>query len=316
MPILDFKEIPRANVTNGEQDTFELFARDFLEMLGFEVETGPDRGQDGGRDLIVIEKRTGILATTQVRWLVSCKHKAHSGQSVNDADEADISDRVRAHNANGFLGFYSTIISSPLGRKISALKSNFEIMIFDQERIEAQLLVNNEAADSIARRYFPLSYNSWKLEQNEPSNLFDQYEPLRCERCGKDLLTKEAMQLSLICFVEDVDFAEKHDYEICKYENIYFACKGSCDEILETYYIQKGFITKWEDISDIMIPNHYLYWIMAVMNRIRDGEDIYSDIPYEKLKQFILLVSQFVVKNRTSEQTERLRQLAEIPEYL
>jgi hypothetical protein len=57
----------RAVLFPGEQDTFELFARDFLEMLGFEVVSGPDRGQDGGRDLIALEKRPGILATTEVR---------------------------------------------------------------------------------------------------------------------------------------------------------------------------------------------------------------------------------------------------------
>ena len=35
MPQLDFKEIPLANLADGEQDTFELFAREFLELFGF-----------------------------------------------------------------------------------------------------------------------------------------------------------------------------------------------------------------------------------------------------------------------------------------
>jgi Restriction endonuclease len=274
LPILDFKEIPRANVANGSQDTFELFARDFLEMLGFEVDSGPDRGQDGGRDLVVIEKRPGILAISEVRWLVSCKHKAHSGQSVNDADEQDISDRLRVHNATGFMGFYSTVISSPLGRKLNALTSNFEVMIWDQERIETQLLLDNLTAHTIARRYFPLTYNSWESEHSNPSNLFKEYEPLQCERCGKDLLSKETMQLSLIVFVENIEFTEEHNFEKCKYEDIYFACKGTCDNLLEAINVKKGFITKWEDITDIMIPNHYLAWNIAVLNRIRSGEDI------------------------------------------
>lgn len=122
MPLLDFNEIPKANNTNGEQDTFELFARDFCDMLGFKIESGPDRGQDGGRDIIIIEKREGILNTSEIRWLVSCKHKSHSGKAVLDSDEQDISDRLRAHDCKGFMGFYSTIISSPLGRKLESLK--------------------------------------------------------------------------------------------------------------------------------------------------------------------------------------------------
>lgn len=75
MAIIDFKEIPQANIANGEQDCFELFAREFFDALGFSVIEDPDRGQDGGRDLIISEKRTGIIGDSEVRWLVSCKHK-------------------------------------------------------------------------------------------------------------------------------------------------------------------------------------------------------------------------------------------------
>ncbi len=33
MPVLDFTEIPEAHLATGRQDTFELFARDFLILL-------------------------------------------------------------------------------------------------------------------------------------------------------------------------------------------------------------------------------------------------------------------------------------------
>jgi hypothetical protein len=54
--IVDFKEIPPANSSDGYQDQFELFARDFLENLGFLIIEQPDRGQDGGKDLLISEK--------------------------------------------------------------------------------------------------------------------------------------------------------------------------------------------------------------------------------------------------------------------
>ena len=60
MPILNFKEIPEAHGGNGTQDTFEMFARDFFEYLGYTVLQGPDRGADGGRDILLEEKRTGV----------------------------------------------------------------------------------------------------------------------------------------------------------------------------------------------------------------------------------------------------------------
>jgi hypothetical protein len=118
---LDFKEVPEAHVLDGKQDTFELLARDFFASLGFEIDDGPDRGQDGGRDLLITERREGLLGTTNKRWLVSCKHKAHSANSVTATDETDIADRVKAHRADGFIGFYSAVISTPLSRKLDKL---------------------------------------------------------------------------------------------------------------------------------------------------------------------------------------------------
>lgn len=65
MPALDFTEVPEAHKSNGLQDTFEFLGRDFFKMAGFLIEVGPDRGQDGGRDLIVVECREGLLGATK-----------------------------------------------------------------------------------------------------------------------------------------------------------------------------------------------------------------------------------------------------------
>lgn len=44
MALLDFKEIPVANKATGEQDAFELFAREFLDSLGFRIIQGRPGG--------------------------------------------------------------------------------------------------------------------------------------------------------------------------------------------------------------------------------------------------------------------------------
>src|SRR3972149_1526333 len=106
MPIIDFCEIPLGNKSTGMQDTFELFARDFLEYMGYIIVQGPDRGADGGKDIIVKEIRKGIGGESEIKWLVSCKHKAHSGRSVGTADEIDIPGRVASNGCQGFIGFY------------------------------------------------------------------------------------------------------------------------------------------------------------------------------------------------------------------
>src|ERR1051326_6544301 len=109
MPVIDFTEIPAANTGKGDQDTFELFARDFFSALGFEIEEGPSRGADDGKDLIIREELSGAVSKRTMRWVVSCKHFAHSKRSVGDKDEIDIVGRVRKFQADGFMAFYSTM---------------------------------------------------------------------------------------------------------------------------------------------------------------------------------------------------------------
>jgi hypothetical protein len=160
MPQLDFKEISQGNVADGKQDSFELFAREFVEKLGYKVISGPDRGSDGGRDIIVQEERIGPGGSSYVKWLVSCKHHAHSGKSVGTNQEINIVDRLKEHDCSGFIGFYSTIPSSALTTRLKGFRTNkppIEFQIFDNEKIEG-ILLQPESGFKLVRRFFPTSY--------------------------------------------------------------------------------------------------------------------------------------------------------------
>lgn len=161
MSIIDFTEIAKGNEATGNQDKFELFARDFLELVGYEIVSDPDRGADGGKDLIVSEKRRGIGGESQINWLVSCKHKAHSGRSVTPSIETNIRDRVESNNCTGFIGFYSTISSSGLSNNLTGLKNKIETQQYDSEKIEKKLL-STKLGVELAERFFPLSIEKWK----------------------------------------------------------------------------------------------------------------------------------------------------------
>ena len=170
MPSLDFKEIASAKADKenpGEQDTFELFAREVLELVGYHIVSSPDRGPDDGKDLIVEERRSGVGGETVIRWLVSCKHKAFSGGSVTPTDETNINDRLATNSCTGFLGFYSTLPSSGLGNIISAIS---ESQVYDRERIEGFLLASAEGLQ-IVRRFFPASYENWNSSPNRAADL-------------------------------------------------------------------------------------------------------------------------------------------------
>lgn len=94
-----------------------------------------------------------------------------------------------------------------------------------------------------------------------------------------------------------------------KYIDVYCACKGMCDRNLESYYSSKGYTSGWNDISDLIIPYQFLAFYMGVINRIRDGKDIYTDVAFEKLKDFMIQISQIAMKNQSKFDVDRIKAL-------
>jgi hypothetical protein len=256
MPVLDFCEIPEAHKATGLQDTFELFARDFLEHLGYVIEQGPDRGPDGGKDIIIVETRKGIGGETKVKWLVSCKHKSHSGSSVGVKDEIDIPGRVASNKCDGFIGFYSTLSSSGLSSHLGGLADRFPFQIYDHEKIEKDLL-SSSAGQKLAKRYFPNSLQKYKKNGPKPEKFFWKYPELTCDYCEKNLL--EPKKSGIVVFWETYHDKRKNE-EINEIIDIYCCCKGHCDDVLKSKFYDRGkdMIDGWEDIPDICIPTIYL----------------------------------------------------------
>lgn len=264
MPCIDFSEIPEAHIAIGEQDTFELFARDFFaEILKFKILSEPSRGADGGKDILVEERQMGTLSENKVVWLVSCKHKAHSGSSVRPDDETNISDRLNQFHADGFIGFYSTLASSGLNNRLDAYRDRYKIQIFDKEKIESLILKHKRY--ELFKRYFPRSYEQWMNAEGKrkPSQILSAYEPLKCAVCGTDILSPEKEDHGIIGFVTD----PKTDRCV----HCYAACRGDCDDIMERIYASKGYYTGWNDVNDLMIPTVFLQKNMAIINQLQSG---------------------------------------------
>jgi len=313
MPILDFKEIPAGNAADGTQDTFELLARDLLKNMGFKIVSEPNRGADGGKDILIIEDRAGIVGNTEIRWLVSCKHKAHSEKSVTPEDEQNIVDRLKQFKATGFMGFYSTLMSSGLSTRLDSLKREYCISIMDHESIESELLKKENI--EIAKRYFPESTKKWILERREPISIFSKYEPLECEICHKDTLMTDGKldPNGVVSFVNSMSYAKAQDYNKEKVLDIYVACKGRCDRTLENYWYKHDGTTGWADINDLSSPPEYLRWSMAILNELHVGNVIYEGESFGKLKIILLRIAQTIVRQPTEEEMERFKELLSIP---
>ncbi|MCP4614330.1 MAG: restriction endonuclease [Planctomycetes bacterium] len=313
MPILDFKEIPESNLPTGMQDTFELFARDYLEYLGYEIQSGPDRGQDGGRDIIAKEIRKGIGGESEIRWLVSCKHNAHSGRSVSAQDETNITDRVRSHGCGGFIGFYSTVPSSPLTRMIEGLKSELEVQILDNEKIEQSLLWSSEGI-MIGRRYFPDSIQKWSQDNPARAHIFLEHKSLYCDYCHKDLLEPERSGIILLWHryprANEFDFSER------RLIDVNWCCKGHCDHALESKYTDREMQDSWEDIPDLCMPTVYLRWVIGTLNELHYGDNYYTEEAYQKLRTFYISLFPYVSRGLTTTESERVQTLMTIPQAI
>lgn len=296
--ILDFTEIPQANKSGGLQDAFELFTRDFLQLLGYRIIESPDRGADGKRDLIVDEILSGISSEVILRWLVSCKHYASSGSSVSDSDEINISDRLKQHGCDGFMGVYSTLPATSLA---GVLKGQNHSCVFDRERIESILLSNSDGL-KIAARYFPESYKKYLIENPLPAKIFGKIEPLQCAVCQRNLLESDVPGLYVWLSLEGS--------EELKYIGIACVCKGKCDE---TFFSRSKSIKDagWLDIEDLKNPTLWLRNLMAFMNECRE-ENNYSDKAYKEMKMLFITTFPYIARHLTQKEQEQVDHLMQI----
>ena len=310
VPVLDFTEIPEPHVPTGRQDTFELFSADFFEMLGYEIPNRPARGPDLGKDFIACETRSGIGGQTKVSWLVSCKHKAHSGKAVGVDDELNIVERVEGHKCAGFIACYSTLPSSTLSGRLEQLRSRFEVQVLDSEKIETQLLRTDEGI-IIAKRYMPTSASHWEQEHWKPAKIFSDALVLRCHCCGANLLDPVGgIFVVWRKWDETYDSSEVVDFRWC--------CKGDCDRNLQAQ-IRTSFRFKvhdsWDDMADMCNPTLFISRVMSWMNRIQGGE-MWAAEAFERLRTLIVTVFPHVARPLSTADREDVQSALRIPRFL
>lgn len=296
--MIDYTEIP----DTGE--LWEAFARDFLVELGFAVESPPDRGADQGKDLLLLEQVTGKLNNYPFRWLVSCKHLAASNRSVTEADEPNLLERLASFNADGFIGFYSTLPSAGLNSRLFSLRREGKIRdykIFDGKLVENYCV--RAGYSKLLMRYCPASY----MRIAPLRKVLSEYMPLPCGACGRDLL--EAL------FTDEApgviaQVTKAHPNGMTEILDVYWACKGECDQALErAAHARHDAFTGWEDISDLTIPSWYLRWMLSTINQLHAKSHFYSSKALEKERTFLVAMAQKVMRETTDAEMKRVASL-------
>lgn len=296
--IIDFKEIPQANRATGEQDKFELFAREFLAYMEYNIVEDPSRGADGGKDFVVEEQlklNGGGMQT--IRWLVSCKHNAHSGNSVTDRDEQNVSDRVLQHKCDGFIGFYSTLPSTALSNRLHGIG---KVNIYDSEKIERYIIDggNNPKALSLFMRFFP---NSWQkyLTLSQPAQAQPIFSPnIVCDCCKKDLFANPGS--SIYVMVRD-----KNDRII----DVRYLTKGECDELSSKQLRANGYTDYWGEFCDLLNPQTWRVEWKRFAHEVQQGK--YSDEGFRRMLNLLEQTYALVARKPTVQEQERYQTLKE-----
>jgi hypothetical protein len=252
----------------------------------------------------VREIRTGVGGATFVNWLVSCKHNANSGKSVGIEDENNILERVRSKNCQGFLGFYSTLPSTALSRRLKELKDQIETKCLDRERIESHLM-KSAVGLVLAKRYFPRSISDWEREHPKQADLGIEPETLLCHSCGRDLLRQMEAQgpaRSLVTFWKTEGTKGR------RIDDLYWTCKNGCDFNLSGTWKPQGLrYTGWADLSDFRIPTHFLRTVMVLANKLYRNE--IGGIAFEKWKTLLTAIFPFVARDLTTQEKKELNYL-------
>lgn len=289
--LLDYTEIRDA-------ETWELFARDFLADQGFVIEHPPGRGADQGSDFLVVEQLKGKIRTEKFIWLVSCKYFTKSRKAVGLSDEVSITDRLRQHHADGFVGFYSTLASSSLVEKLKSLEKSKEIRafeIYDGKKIEAQFM--NLGFTKLSLRYFPESYGKMRPIQR----IFEDYIGLECEVCGRDIL-KDLRPES-----NDVIVAWSYgrgDSNLMLHSHL--VCKGPCDHELREFLRRQDKGTLWNDLGNGHNPYVFYRSIIEYMNILHSQSPRFSDEAHGEMKRIFHAIAQRTLREITDAEAGRL----------
>jgi hypothetical protein len=261
---IDFNEIP------AEGELWGQFAQDFMCNLGFQIESQLVRQPDDGCDFCVIEQVSGKFNLVQFRWLVSCRHKSPTRLAVKESEEAEVLERILRNKVDGFIGFYSTTAIPAFSLHLESLKANGNIKdykIMDARFIESHL--TTPGFDLIASHYFP----NFALGRQSIHIYQDKYLPIRCECCQKDLLETLYTDNNKGVVVR-LRSRKKNTDALDEISKIYFACKGECDEQLQTTYCKNSSYStaSWASISDLIIPSAFLERMVVLLGQIgREG---------------------------------------------
>jgi len=155
--MIDFRELDKNGIL------FEILIREIFIKLDYEVKwagVGPDRG----KDLLVTEKHDSFIGDTKTKWLVQCKHNAHSGKAVGLEDLGDFVSACHDHDVTHYLLICSTQPSSSLLERFENISINKKIIIDYWDATKVEKLLDSVKFYDLFQLFFPKSSKASEIK--------------------------------------------------------------------------------------------------------------------------------------------------------
>lgn len=262
--MIEFRELESDGIR------FEQLIRELLIRSGFEVHwTGV--GPDGGRDLVAIERANGSLAPFQRKWLVSCKHHAHSGKSVGVDDASNIVDACNAVGATGYLLACSTQPTSALVKRFEEIEAKGFLVLRYWDGVEIEKRISTPQAFALNQLFFPESSKGrlWQMYATKtPSFWAANYKDYFIYLSSRAAHTFPALKdvEEIVRKLESIDLPKGKSWEghFIRPRAVYFDNKHEQFTVFADYLFPNG------KQAEALSPE-------ALNEVLKDGQGLYSD---------------------------------------
>ena len=235
--MIDYKELPK------DGNKFEQLVREILLFQGLSPHwTG--KGPDGGRDIIVEETSKGIIKSFKRKWLVQCKHFAHSESSVGVSKIPSVVDDCKRVGANGYLLACSTQPSSETINKLSEIENNIQNNLVTSywDSVHIEKLLMQPKGFGLSHIFFPKSMSDtpWKVyNRNAPNRWAAHYKEYFMILTSRDAVSFPSLDEVELIIEKIEQIKPKKDDEWFRPRAIYFDNKNENFHVFVDYLISE-----------------------------------------------------------------------------
>lgn len=243
----------------NNEEIWRKFSVDFLNDMGWET--------------YEISDNMGICDYRGIKYLVSFKHNINKG-AIGTGLEKNIADRIREHNVEGFIGFYSGNYTTSLLDRLRAMQINFKL--FNGSRITTFIPFSHS---NIIDTYFGSGIKGLSfISANYYLNLNDEslYKPLECMcGCGEDILKPINIAYSMVLLHKN----KNSIYLIYGLKS----CINKYDDNTEC---------GWLEIGQILHPDQFIEWNQSIRCYLEKSKNLETECFYKCKRLFTMRIMQ------------------------